>query len=174
MRPERQLMVKEMKEKLKNADFFFVTNFQGLKVSEMYQLRKKLKEKESLYQVFKNRLFKRIVNEEGYPKEIEKDLSGFSGFVIGGKDVIEVAKILSEFAKKHETFAIKAGVIDRKYLEKEEVKELASLPSKEVLLAKLVGAIASPISSFVFVLNERLGSFVRVLNAIAEKKQETK
>jgi len=171
VRPERQLMVKEMKEKLKNTDFFFVTDFQGLKVSDMSQLRKKLKEKESVYQVFKNRLFKRIIEEEGLPKEMENDLRGFSGFVIGGKDVIEVAKVLSEFAKEHETFIIKAGVIDKKYLKQEEVKSIANLPSREVLLAKVVGAIAAPITGFVTVLNERIASFVRVVNAIAEKKQ---
>ena len=108
MRPERQIMVKEMKEKLEGKSFFFVTDYQGLNVADITQLRDRLKGSDSVYQIFKNRLFKRIAEEKGFPKNIEGDLKGFSAFAIGGKDVVQVAKVLVDFAKKHDSFAIKA------------------------------------------------------------------
>ncbi|MBN1522326.1 MAG: 50S ribosomal protein L10 [Candidatus Aureabacteria bacterium] len=172
MRPERQIMIKEMKEKLKETSFFFVTNYQGLNVSDMTMLRDQLKEKEAVYHIFKNRLFKRIVGEKGYPSHIENDLKGFSAFAIGGKDVVQVAKILTDFAKKHESFAVKAGVIENRYISREEVRKIASLPSREIMIARTVSTIAAPLTGFVFVLHERIRSFVGVLAAIADKKKE--
>ena len=172
MRPERKIMVSEMKDKLEGKSFFFITDYQGLNVSDITHLRNKLKVSNSTYQVFKNRLFKRIVEEKGFPCDIENDLKGFSAFAIGGSDVVQVAKVLFDFAKKHKTFAVKAGVLDSKYLSKEEVKRIASLPSREVLIAMTVGAIAAPLTGFVFVLHERIRSFVGVLAAIADKKKE--
>jgi len=172
VRPERQIMINEMKEKLKNTSFFFVTNYQGLNVSEMSKLRDQLREKDAVYHVFKNRLFKRIVEENNYPRDIENDLKGFSAFAIGGRDAAQIAKILVDFAKKHESFCVKAGVIENRYVDKDDVKKIASLPPREIMIAKTVSTIAAPLTGFVFVLNERIRSFVGVLAAIADKKKE--
>lgn len=173
MRPERKIMIREMKEKMEGKDFFFVADYQGLSVADVTQLRDQLRDSESSYQVFKNRLFKRIVEEKGYPKEIENSLKGFSAFAVGGNDVVQVAKILVDFSKKHKTFSVKAGVVDNNYLPQDVVKNLATLPPREVLLAQVVGTIAAPLTSFVGVLNERIRSFVCVLQAIADKKKES-
>ena len=172
MRPERKYMVGEMEEKLNDKSFFFVADYQGLDMVAMTDLRNQLKGNDSRFQIFKNRLFKHIVESKGYPKDIENDLKGFSAFAIGGKDVVQVAKVLADFAKKHKTFAVKAGVFDNKYLSKDSVKALASLPPRNILIAQTVGAIAAPLTGFVGVLNERIRSFVGVLSAIADKKKE--
>ena len=172
MRPERQIMVREMKKKMEGSSLFFVTDYQGLDVAQITELRDQLKGNESSYQVFKNRLFKRIAEENGVPKDIEENLKGFSAFAIGGNDVVQVAKVLVDFAKKNKTFAVKAGVFDNRYLSPADVQRIAILPSREVLIAQAVGAIAAPLKGLVFVLHERIRSFVGVLNAIADKKKE--
>jgi large subunit ribosomal protein L10 len=163
-------MIKELRKELDQTSFFFVTNYKGLSVHAITELRSQLKANKAAYHVFKNRLFKRIVSEKGYPKDLEGDLKGFSAFAIGGSDVVQVAKILAGFAKTHETFAVKAGVFDNRYMSKDDVKKLASLPPREILIAQTVSAIAAPLTGFVCVLNERIRSFVGVLSAIADKK----
>ena len=173
MRPERNYIVKEMKDNLKDNPFFFVADYKGLSVADVTNLRDQLRDGESHYQIFKNRLFKRIVEENNYPKELEQDLKGFSAFVIGGKDVAHIAKVLVDFSKKHKTFSVKAGVIENNYFSAAKVKTLASLPPKNVLIAQTVSAIAAPLTGFVGVLNERIRSFVGVLAAIADKKKES-
>jgi large subunit ribosomal protein L10 len=174
VRPERKYMIKELLQSLDKANFFFVTDYSKITVAQMTELRNQLRENKSVHHIFKNRLFKRIAKEKGYPQAMEKVLRGSSSFTIGGSDIVKVAKVLVDFSKKHNTFGIKAGVIDSKYMTKADIEKLASLPSREVLLAMVVGAIASPITGFVGVLHERVRSFVGVLAAIADKKRDNK
>ena len=98
-------------------------------------------------------------------------LQGSTAIAISKEDYVAAAKILSDFAKEHEFFQVKSGYIDGKLIDKSEVTRLAKLPSREVLIAQVLGGLNSPITGFATVLNGTLKGLVVALNAIAEKKQ---
>lgn len=173
MRQDNQVLVNAFADKVKDVESVFVTGFQSIPESDIVELRKQLDECLSTYKVLKNRHFLKIVeiNEMGIQDELAPLLKGPSSFTIGGKDVVTVAKVIAKFSKDHENFVIKAGIVDGKVLSASDVKKLASLPSKEELIAKVVGSIAAPLTGIVGVLNANIRNIVGVLNAIKEKKE---
>ena len=150
----------------------FITGYTGLKNSEINTLSQQLNNKKAEHRVIKNTLFRVIAKEAGVKdSEKLKTLKGNSAFVIGGEDVVAVAKVIVDFSKANEKFQIKGLVLDGKVMDSHLVKSLASLPSKSELIAKVVGTIAAPISSLVNVLAANLRNVVGVLSAIKEKKE---
>jgi large subunit ribosomal protein L10 len=120
-------------------------------------------------QVVKNTLARRAI--EGTDFSVAKDLFAGPTAVAYGNDPVGLAKALFEFAKSNKSLEILGGVLDGKRLEKADVTALASLPPREVLLAKVLGALQSPLSGFVRTLNEVPASFVRTLAAVLDQKQ---
>lgn len=165
---EKKYMIEEIAHRLKKSQSVFVTDFKGLKAIEVDALRGKLEEADSDFFVVKNTLAKialRDANLEGLTDLI----GGSTSLVLVEGDPVKPAKFLIDFAKGHEKFIVKGGCVVGQFILSDGVKELALLPSKQVLLAKVVGGINAPVSGLVFVLSGILRGFVCALNQIKDK-----
>ena len=161
--------VEEFSEKLGMAKSIVLSDYRGLTVEEDTNLRRELREAGVEYKVVKNSLTSRAA--KNCDMEYLNDfLTGPVSIALSYDDVIKPAKVLWEFSDKNKKLEIKAGVINGKLISIEEVKALAKLPSREVLIATLLGTLNSPITGFVNVLNGNLRGLVVALNAIAEKR----
>ena len=152
--------VADMVEKLKKAQSGILVDYRGLTVSEDTDLRNKLREAGVEYKVVKNTLTRFAANEVGF-EELDPVLNGPTSLALSYEDPVAPAKIIAEFAKGNEKLEIKSGFLDGKVISLDEIKQLASTPSKDVLLAKLLGSLNSPVSSL-----------ARVLQAIVDKGVE--
>jgi large subunit ribosomal protein L10 len=166
---KKEAAVSELKTRLAESNNLFFTNYAGLNVDQITRLRGKLREDGSTYAVVKNSLFSIAAGEE-IAKQLEQFLAGPTGVVFAGKDPVAPAKALKSFADDVKPIEIKAAYIDGRVLDAAQVGVLASLPSREQLLARMVGSIASPLRGLVTVLSGNQSGLVRVLNAIREQR----
>lgn len=162
-------VISELQDKLKQAKLGVLTNFNAMNVEKMEALRNALRKNDAELKVVKNTLMG-IASKETDFKVLADQFKYPVAMVLSYKDPVAPAKALVEFAKKNPELEIKAGVLDGKMLSKADIDALAELPSREVLLGKLVSVMAAVPTSFVRVLNGVPAGFVRVLNAYAEKK----
>ncbi len=153
---------------LKESKGAVFANFTGLKVLDFEALRKQARAEKVQVQVAKKTLVKRVFEDLG----VTADPKAFIGGIVtlSGPDEISAAKIVSEFAKTHESVSVYGGVLEGKFINTAAVMNLASLPSKQQLLGQLVGTLNAPISGFVNVLAGNLRGLVNVLNNIKEAK----
>ncbi len=165
---EKKQLVEEIKSKISNAGSVVIVDYKGLTVFEDTELRKTLREANVEYRVLKNRLVQKAFNELGYT-DFDEALNGPTAVAFANGDPVAPAKILLESADKYKKMTVKCGMIEGSYINVDGVKELATLPPKEVLVAKLLGTLEAPISGLARVLNETVAGLARVLNAIAEK-----
>ena len=171
MRPEKQLAVEEFKQRLDESRSVIFTGFSGLSAEQMNQLRGTLQECSASYMIVKNRLFK-IAVDQMEMGAISEFLNGPVGVVFGPESYSELLKELVKFGKENNALALLGGYIEEQAFGPDQVKKIAGLPSKPRLQAILLAALQTPISGFVGVLHQRLASVVRVLSAIAGKKEE--
>lgn len=157
----KEAKVAEIKEKLEKAQGVILTKYQGLTVEEDTELRKNLREAGIEYKVYKNTLVTLAAKELGYDGIVEY-LEGPVSIAFGYEDATAPARVLNTFASTHKKMELKAGIVEGTVYDQEQVKVLATIPSKEVLIAKLLGSFKAPLSNLAY-----------LLNAIAEKKQET-
>jgi large subunit ribosomal protein L10 len=169
MRPEKASIVSDLAEKLNRSPFVLVTDYQRMKVDQFGDLRNRLAPAGAEVRVVKNSFLKRAMSDSRLPDVADK-LSGQTAIVMGQKDVAPVAKILKTFAAEFKVAALKIGVIDKSILSAQEIEALADLPSREVLLAQLLGLLMSPATKLVRLLNEPGASLARLLNAKAQKE----
>ena len=165
---EKKQLVEELKGKISAAKSIVIVDYKGLSVFEDTELRKTLRAANVEYRVLKNRLMQKAFNELGYT-DFDEALNGPTAVAFANGDPVAPAKILLESADKTKKITIKCGMVDGTYITTDGVKELATLPPKEVLLAKLLGTLEAPISGLARVLNETIAGLARVLNQIAEK-----
>ncbi|MBD3289888.1 50S ribosomal protein L10 [candidate division KSB1 bacterium] len=170
-RPDKEQKVTEITEKISEAKSILLTDYKGLDVEKISDLRSQLREASVEYKIVKNTLTKISVENLGY-KELIEFLDGPTAIAFGLDDPIAPAKIISDFAKKNDRPQIKAYFLDGQLYKGKEVDELAKLPTQEVLLGQLVGTISAPLSNFVYLLNNLLQKTVFVLSAIKEKKEQ--
>ncbi len=165
-------MLEELEDVMKEAKSILMADFRGMSVEQINELRRECFKNEVKFRVTKNRIAKIAFEKIGY-SDMEEILSGPTGFCFGYDDPITPVRIFAEFAKVHERPDIKACLIDGELYGAEKIDELKDIPSRDVLLAAVVGAIASPLSGFVQVLNEILRSFVGVIEAVSKQVEET-
>ena len=139
---QKKAVVKEIKDKFDNAKSVVLFDARGLKVSEVNELRRKLKETDSEYKVYKNTLTKRAVDETDY--DLASYLTGPTAISFSSDELAPV-KIISEFAKTHEALEVKAGIVEGKVANIDELKEYAKIPSREGLLTMLAGGMIGTI-----------------------------
>ncbi len=166
---QKKQQVAELSEKLKTAVTGVIVDYKGITVADDTKLRKSLRESGDEYKVVKNTLLGRALKEAGIDG-LDSVLEGATAIAISQEDYVGAAKILCEYAEKNKNFQVKAGFVDGKVIDAEGVKNLAKLPSKEVLLAQVLGGLNAPITAFATVLNGTMKGLVVALNAIAEKK----
>ena len=168
-RPEKEKLVAELKEKLTGAKALYYTDFTGLNVKRMTDLRRRLRKANVDYVVIKNTLALRAVNESGL---VSTKLKGQTGLVIA-RDAVAAAKVLSDFAKENDARpAVKGGLLDGRQLDVEQVKKLASMPSREQMLAELGAGLQSPMAAFVGALNGLMYMMVGALEARRAQLQQ--
>lgn len=169
-RPDKEAAVKEIEEKLKEAKSLVITDYIGLDVAEMTELRAKLREAGVDYKVVKNTLARIAANNSDL-SEINEFFNGPTAVAFGIDDVVAPAKILDEFAEDHEVLEIKGGYLNGEIISKEKVESLAKIPSRDELLGKAFASMKAPITGFVNVLNGNLRNFVNVLSQIKDQKE---
>ena len=167
---EKKQVVEDIKQKLESATLVVCTDYRGLNVQQVTELRNKLRVPGVEYRVLKNTMFRFALQQAGY-EDIASQIEGPTAVVFSNDDPIGPAQTLNDFAKTNKQLEIKLGMLDGKLLSLEEIKQLAGLPPREVLLGQVVGTMQAPITSFVRVLNANLTGLVRALDGIREQKQ---
>lgn len=170
-RQKKEQIVEELREKLSRASATVLTDYKGLTVAEMTQLRDLLAEHRVEYKVVKNTLM-RIACKDTSAAVLEPLLEGTCAIAIGYDDPTVPARLLKKFSKENEKLKIKAGALGNRLLTPQEVLALADLPTKEQLMAKLLGVLVAVPTGLVSVLSGVPRSFVGVLAAIRAKKEE--
>ena len=168
MRPEKATIVEDIQAKLNSSPFLLIADYTGLKVSQFSELRNRLAGAGAECKVVKNTFLRRAAKDAGLPDM--GDLKGQTAIIIGDKDVAAAAKVLKTFAAEFQKPVMKVGVVDRLVVSSDEIKTIADLPSREVLLAKLLGTLQAPASSLVRLLNEPASALARVLKARSEQE----
>jgi large subunit ribosomal protein L10 len=166
-KPEKERLVAELKKKLDGAKALYYTDFTGLNVKRMTELRRRLRKANVEYVVLKNTLALRAVKEAGF---LTTPLKGQTGLVIAKKDAVTAAKVLADFAKENDARpAVKGGLLEGKELNVEQVKKLASMPSREQMLAELGAGLQSPLAAFAGALN---GLFYMMVGALEARRAQ--
>ncbi len=166
---QKKEVVSELSEKIKSAKAIVFADYRGLTVEQDTELRNALRKEGVEYKVVKNTLTRFAANENGL-EGLDSFLNGPTSMAISSTDAVAPAKVLAEYAKKYEKLELKVGVVEGKIIDLDGIKQLAELPSREVLIAKVLGGFNAPISGLVNVLNGNIRGLAIVLNAIAEKK----
>jgi len=167
---EKQAVVAEIGAQVAQAQAIVVAEYRGLGVAAMTDLRKKARGSGVYLRVLKNTLARRAVAETPFAELSDKMVGPLAYGICS--DPVKVAKVLHEFAKGNDKFVIKAGALANLVMSAKDVANLASMPSREELLAKLLETMQAPIATFVRTLNEVPGRFVRTLAAVRDQKEK--
>ena len=168
---QKQAMVSEVAAKLQGAQAVIVAEYRGLNVERVTQLRSKARKSGVYLRVLKNTLARRAIKGTPFEK-LSEQMVGPLMYGIS-QDPVAGAKVLSEFAKENELFVIKAGAMPNAVMSVQEIKALAQLPSREQLLATLLGTLQAPMTKLARTLNEVPGKFVRTLAAYRDAKEKS-
>jgi large subunit ribosomal protein L10 len=162
----KQAVVDELADKLRGSAAFYLTDFSGLNVKSITDLRARLRKAGVEYLVVKNTLAERALQGLDLP-DIAEFFRGPTALVIGKQDPLAAAKVVADFAKEHDNRpAVKAGIVDRRAVTPEEIGRLAKLPPREQLLAELAGALEAPMAQFAYVLQAKLTEMLGLLEAL--------
>jgi len=163
-------LVSELRALVGQTKAAILTDYRGLSVAEMTELRKKLRDVDAEYRVVKNTLFKLAAGDAMPIAEMGEFLTGPTAIGFAKADPVAVAKILLDYARDHKAMSVKAGVMDGRILSAAQVESLSKVPPREVLLSQMIGSLQSPISGFVGTLSGIISNFVFTLQAIADKQ----
>jgi large subunit ribosomal protein L10 len=167
---EKKAVVEEVAAQVAGAKAIVLAEYRGLEVGNMTELRRQARRSGVYLRVLKNTLARRAVKDTPFAGLADKMV----GPLVYGisSDAVATAKVMNEFAKGNEKFVIRAGAMPNAVISAKEVAALASLPSREELLAKLMGTMQAPIAQFVRTLNEVPSKFVRALAAVRDAKEK--
>ncbi len=156
---QKQIIIDEIKDKFERAESAVVIDYMGITVAEADEMRKKLREAEVDYTVYKNTLVKRAIEGTRY-EALGEILEGPSGFAFSYDDATAPARVLNDASKAYKKMEFKGGIIEGEYFDKENIEKIAAIPSRDTLISKFMGSIQSPIANF-----------ARVVAQIAEQKE---
>jgi large subunit ribosomal protein L10 len=171
MRPEKQLIVEDLKKQVGSSPFVILTEYKGMTVQQFAELRKRLRGARAEYHVAKNTMLRHAMKAAELP-EFDRDLGGMTAVVVGNEksDIGAVAKVLKQFGKEFEKPKFKIGSMGKKALSADEISAVADLPSLDALRAQLVGLLQTPATRIAVVLGAPAGQIARVLKAHADKQ----
>ena len=156
---QKQIIIDEIKDKFERAESAVVIDYMGITVAEADEMRKKLREAEVDYTVYKNTLVQRAIEGTKY-EALGEILEGPSGFAFSYDDATAPARVLNDARKAYKKMEFKGGIIEGEYYDKENIEKIAAIPSRDTLISKFMGSIQSPIANF-----------ARVVAQIAEQKE---
>jgi large subunit ribosomal protein L10 len=171
-RPEKESVVREFEADFRAATSVYVADYQGLTVEQISELRRAMRAEKVRMRVAKNTLVKRAARAAGYD-ELCSALTGPNAFIFGFDDPVVPARIIREFKRKSklEKPAVGGFVLDGRVMPGARFEDVAGLPSRQELVARVVGSVQAPLSNFVFTLNGILRELVGTVEAVADKKK---
>jgi len=169
--PQKEQILRDTGERIRDVGGLFLADFSGMSVEKISLLRKKCREQQVQFKVIKNTLLKRAFNERGIT-ELDPFLNGPTGLVFHPVDAVTPAKILVDFAREHERPRVKAAVIDGRLIEDAEIKQLASLPSREVLLQQVLGTVIAPMTQFLAAVDAALRTPALMVDALERERAQ--
>ena len=170
-RPEKVQTVDELSELISGAGTVFVTDYTGLTVADMTELRSQLRQAGVRYRVAKNTLLRLAARQADMPELVET-LQGPTAIAFGGDDPVAAAKVFHDFYSRLERPRVRMFISEKKAYTADDLKAVASLPPREVMLAQVIANIESPISGFISTLDAIIRELVGTVDAIAAKKSE--
>lgn len=170
-REKKEELVKEYVERLNESEAIIITDYRGLTVTQLQSLRAEIRKAEGSYAVVKNTLLQRALEAVGLPVP-EDMLNGPVGISFCHKNVTGVAKAVTDFIKQNEILAVKGGLMGKQVINEDAVKNLANLPSIDVLRAQLLGLINAPAARLAGVVAGGVRQIVNVVNAYADKEKD--
>ena len=170
-RVSKESIIAEIEKELKKRATFFVTRHDSVPAAKIDKLRASLRASQSRYFVVKNTLGQKAF-ERAKIKDISQHVEGACGIAFSGGDPVMSSKTLMEFAKQNETFKVQAGYLNGQLVGADQIKALANLPPRQVLLGQVAGVLQAPIRNLAVVLSASLRSLATVLNAVAQKKEK--
>ena len=168
--PEKAATIEEFKQHVEKSQIVVATQYVGINAEQATTLRKKLREGNVQFKVYKNTLVKRALDELGY-SEAASFMEGPTAWAFC-EDVVAPAKLLKEYAKEAPCVAMMGGILEGSLVDQAQLDALASMPPREALLAQVVGTMAAPLRNFVSVLSAPTRNLVNVLDQIKKQKEE--
>lgn len=173
--PQKEAIVSDVAEELKKAQGVILTDYRGLSVAQITELRKKLRDSDTHFTVVKNTLFKRATEGIIAPDpKLDETLNGPTAVGFANRDTLESAKAILDYiaANRNTPLKVKGALVDGRFYDAKQVDALSKIPPKPVLIAQLLGSMNAPISGLVGTLNGVVSNFVYTLQALHDKKQE--
>lgn len=171
VRPEKQAVVSELKERLDAAKCAVLVDFKGMSVEHSQDIRTRLREIDAEMFITKNRLLEKALEGRGYAGQWGEMLDGSLALITGRGDPVATAKTVDSFYKEHEVLRVKGGMLDGSGLSVDEVKHLVELPGRDQLYGRLVGTLVAPMRQVAGVLEQKKASIVYVLKAFHDKQE---
>ena len=167
-RTEKAELVDRLAGQLAKSSTLYLTDFTGIAVKPMTELRRRMRQAGVEYTVVKNTLALRAL-EAASVVGVEEGMAGPTAFVFAGDDPVTAAKLLADFQKEHDSLTVKAGLVNGQPITAAEIKRLASLPSRDQLLGQAAGLMQAPLQGFIGVLGGLMHQMVGVLEALREQ-----
>ena len=167
-RPKKVAIVDELRGRFDSSSAVMLTEYRGLKVSELESLRRRLRENGGEYKIFKNTFVRFVADDKGL-SELVPLLTGPTGIAFVSTDAAAVAKAIRDFGRENPALVIKGGLLGERVIDAKEITALAELPSRDVLLAKIAGGFSAPMQKFASLLQAVPQSFAYALSALIAK-----
>jgi large subunit ribosomal protein L10 len=167
---KKKKLVENLKEKIDAAKIVLVSDYRGISVKQITELRKNLRATGTEYKIFKNTLIKRAFSAAGF-EGLDDKLEGPVALLFGYEDPVEPLKVLFDFIDEAEKGDVKAGIVEKQIMQRDQIVAMSKLPSREELIAKMVGGFKSPIYGVVNVLQGNIRKLIYALNAVKDKKK---
>lgn len=169
-RNEKSEMISEIKELLESSSAIYLTDYSGINVEDISDLRNQFRNEGVRYKVFKNTLVKRALDESGKYDKIADHLTGMTGFAFASSNPIAPAKIINKYFGDKEKLSLKACYVEGEYFEGSQLKTLATLPTKNELIASIMGSLDSPVSGIVGAINAVMRDLVSIVEQISQRE----
>jgi large subunit ribosomal protein L10 len=169
-RNEKSTLISEISEMMEKSTAIFLTDYSGINVEDINDLRNQFRDEGVNYKVFKNTLFKRALDDSGKYEKLADHLVGMTGFAFADENPVAPAKIIKKYFDKNKKLSLKACYIEGEYFDGKNLDTLASLPSKNDLVASIIGSINAPASGIVGAINAVMRDLVSVIAEVAKTK----
>jgi large subunit ribosomal protein L10 len=169
-RNEKSEIISEIKELLESSTAIYLTDFGGINVEDVSELRNQFRNEGVRYKVFKNTLVKRALDEAGKYEKIADHLTGMTGFAFASSNPLAPAKIINKYFSDKEKLSLKACYVEGEYFDGTQLKTLATLPTKNELIAGILSSISSPISGIAGAINAVVRDLVNVVDQISKRQ----
>lgn len=169
-REEKGEIIEQIKELVKNSSAIFLVNYSGVDVADINKLRSDFRKDGVTYKVFKNTLFKKAIEQVGGYEKLNEQLAGMIGVAFAGDNFVAPAKIIKKYYDDKQKFSFKGCYIESAFYGADQLDTIASMPTKEEIMAGIVGSIAAPASGIVGAINAVIRDLVSVIDEVGKKK----